>query len=85
MSLIPPLLENGVFITDLEKTIQIFHDYFILLCSTPGAGSLIPDEVASGVPLLSNITISKEKLLRVIRGLNPSKALGWGGMVFLCE
>ena len=41
--LIPPLLENGVFITDFEKNSQIFNDYFILQCSTLETGSQIPD------------------------------------------
>ena len=42
-----------------------------------------------GVPLLSNTNISEEKLLRVIRALNPSKAYGWDGisvrMIKICD
>ena len=42
--LIPPLLENGKFVLDLESKAQILNDYFILQCTTLDTGeeSLMP-------------------------------------------
>ena len=37
-------------------------------------------DVTSDVPLLSNIIISDEKLLKVIQALNVNKAHGWDGI-----
>ena len=74
--LIPPLLENDVFVLDFEAKAKIFNDYFILQCSTLDTGSEIPDEVISDVPPLVNISISDEKLLKIIRSLNPKKRTG---------
>ena len=87
--LIPPLLENDVFVLDFEAKAKIFNDYFILQCSTLDTGSEIPDEVISDVPPLVNIAISDEKLLKIIRSLNPKKAHGWDGisvrMIKICD
>ena len=88
--LIPPLLENDVFILDFEEKAQVFNDYFILQCSSIETGSEIPDDdVISDVMLLSNIIIYDEKLLKVIRALNVNKAQGWDaisvGMIQICD
>ena len=49
--------------------------------STFETGSEIPDyDVISEASLLSNILISNEKLLKVIRALNLNKAHGWDGI-----
>ena len=42
--MIPPLLENGLFVTNLTEKAQIFNDYFILQCTTIDTGSEIPQE-----------------------------------------
>ena len=43
--IIPPLYENGLFITDFTEKAQLVNDYFILQCTTVDAGSDIPPEV----------------------------------------
>ena len=87
--LIPSLSENDVFVLDFEAKAKIFNDYFILQCSTLDTGSEIPDEVISDVPPLATIAISDEKLLEIIRPLNPNKAHGWDGisvrMIKICD
>ena len=37
--IIPPPLENGLFITDFTEKAQLFNDYFILQCTTIDTGS----------------------------------------------
>ena len=44
MPIIPPLLENGLFVTDFTEKAQIFNDYFILQCTTIDTGSEIPHD-----------------------------------------
>ena len=46
--MIPPLLENGLFVTDLTEKAQIFNDYFILQCTTIDTGSEIRAEANGG-------------------------------------
>ncbi len=44
--IIPPLLENGLFITYFaKKADQIFNDHFILQCRTKDMGSEIPPKI----------------------------------------
>ena len=74
--IVPPLLENGLFITDFTEKAQIFNDYFILQCTTIDTGSEIPQDAPTPLTLINDFTISEEKILNVIRSLNPNNAHG---------
>ena len=75
--IIPPLLENGIFVTDFTEKAQLFNDYFILQCTTIDTGSEIPQDAPVPATLISDFIISEEKILSIIRSLNPNKAHGW--------
>ena len=75
--IIPPLLENGLFISDFAEKAQLFNDYFILQCTTIDTGSEIPLETQRNPILINDFVISDEKILKIIRSLNPNKAHGW--------
>ena len=75
--IIPPLLENGLFITDFTEKAQLFNDYFILQCTTIDTGSGLPRNIPVPTSLISDLNISEEKILNIIRSLNPNKAHGW--------
>ena len=75
--MIPPLLENGLFVTDLTEKAQIFNDYFILQCTTIDTGSEILQDTPVTTTLISDFVICEEKILNIIRSLNPNKAHGW--------
>ena len=75
--IIPPLLENGIFVTDFTEKAQLFNDYFILQCTTIDTGSHIPQDALVTDNMISDFVINEEKILNVIRALNPNKAHGW--------
>ena len=75
--IIPPLLENGLFITDFTEKAQLFNDYFILQCTTIDTGSEIPQQTPVTTTLINDFVTSEEKILKIIRALNPNKAHGW--------
>ena len=75
--IIPPLLENGIFVTDFTEKAQLFNDYFILQCTTIDTGSHIPQDALVTDNMISDFVISDEKILNIIRALNPNKAHGW--------
>ena len=75
--LIPPLLENGLFVTYFTEKAQIFNDYFILQCTTIDTGREIPQGTPVSATLLTDFVISEEKIINIIRSLNPNKAHGW--------
>ena len=75
--IIPPILENELFVTDFAEKAQIFNDYFIRKCTTLDTGSVILHDLPIPVALISEFSISDEKILDIIRSLNPNKAHGW--------
>ena len=75
--MIPPLYENELVVTDFAEKAQIFNEYFILQCTTINTGSDIPQDTPVTTPLISDFIISDEKILNIIRLLNPNKAHGW--------
>ena len=86
---IPPLLENDVFVLDFASKAQIFNDYFILQCTTLDTGSDMPHDLPTNCSQLAEFSISDEKILTIIRNLNPNKAHGWdkisGRMIKMCD
>ena len=86
---IPPLLENDIFVLDFASKAQIFNDYFILQCTALETGSEIPCELPEKMSKLTELAISDEKILKIIRNLNPNKAHGWDGisarMIKICD
>ena len=75
--IIPPLLENGLFITDFTKKAQLFNEFFILQCKTIDTGSELPQHNPLPTSSIDDFNISEEKILNIIRSLNPNKAHGW--------
>ena len=78
--IIPPLLENGLFITGFTEKAKIFNDYFVLQCTTINTGSVTPPNMPAPSSLISDFPTSNEEILNIIRSLNPNKAHGWDGI-----
>ena len=78
--IIPPLLENWLFISDFSEQSQIFNDYFLLQCTMIDTGSRIPLNFPTPSSLVCVFPVSDEKILSIIRSLNPNKAHGWDGI-----
>ena len=63
--------------TDFTEKAQLFNDYLILQCTTIDTGSVIPEHNPINLTLIETFVISEEKILNIIRSLNPNKAHGW--------
>ena len=64
--IIPPLLEDGIFITNFAEKAQIFNDYFIHQCTTIDTGSQLPQHIPATITELNDFVISEEKILNII-------------------
>ena len=86
---IPPLLEGDVFLTSFASKAQIFNDNFILQCTALNSGSKITGELPVTSFQLRELAISDDKILKIVRNLNPNKAHGWDGlsgrMIKMCD
>ena len=87
--IIPPLLENDIFVLDFTARAEIFNEYLIQQCTIIDTGSATPQNLLPTAPPLNEFTISDQKILKVIRSLNPNKAHGWDDisirMIKLCD
>ena len=68
---VPSLLENGVFVTNFRTKTNIFNDHFVEQCSVIINDSVLPNLISLCDTLLSNIEITGEKVLHIIRSLDP--------------
>ena len=86
----PPLLENGLFVTNFQNKAEIFNNYFVQQCSLNMNDSVLPRSYITRCNnLLETIEIDADKVLRIIRSLDCNKAHGWDdmsvSMVKICD
>ena len=77
---IPPLLENGKFVKNVETKANVFNEYIVAKCRELETGSTIPTFIPRFPMPLSNMSIDRDKLLRLITSLDTNKAHGCDGI-----
>ena len=86
---IPPLLENGLFITNLEKKATILNNHFVLQCSEVVTSSTLPAFRPRSRSLLEEVDIDSEKVLKLIRSLDLKNVHGCDdvsiAMIKICD
>ena len=73
---IPPLLENGLFVTNIETKATILNDYFVAQCSVISTGTTLPTFLPRHNQLLHGLPIDRGKVRKLIRSLDSKKAHG---------
>ena len=77
-SIIPPILQNDIFITDTEQKCNVFNEYFKDQCKTIETDSTLPPNVDKITESAINlVNFSENSILDHIRGLNINKAHGY--------
>ena len=71
-----PLLENGIFVTNLQTKADILNEYFVQQCSTIANSSTLPNFLPTCNALLQSLDIDREKVTKLIRALVTTKAHG---------
>ena len=86
---IPPLLENGLLVTNFESKATIFNEYFVSQCSETRTRSTLPTFLPRGNSFLGSVNIDAGKVLKMIRSLDPKKAHGCDeisvSMIKMCD
>ena len=86
---IPPLLENGLFVTNIDTKANIFNDYFVKQCCAITTGSTLPSFLPRSAPRLHSLVIDRGKVLRIIHALDSKKAHGCDdisiSMIKMCD
>lgn len=74
---IPPLLMDGIFVTETGKKASIFNSYFANQCKILENGSIIPELMYKTNKRVKDISFSNSDLSKIIKDLNPNKAHGF--------
>ena len=71
---IPPLLENGIFVTNVQAKANVFNNFLVERCCSLATGSTLSVFLPRCNKMLQNIVIDRNKVLKLIRNLNTNKA-----------
>ena len=87
--LIPPILFNGTFITNVYNKATLFNNYFADQCTPINNSSMLPPFEYKVNSKIEDISFSEVEIVSIIRSLNSSKAHGWDGisirMIKICD
>ena len=79
-SLIPPLLENGLFITDIIDKCRIFNSYFQSQCTILDTSSVLPSFLKKTDKSIDKITFTRNQIITLIRKIQTKKSHGHDGI-----
>ena len=87
--LIPPILSNGTFITNVCEKITLFNTFFADQCTPINNSSTLPSFEYKVNSKIEDVSFSELGILSIIRSLNSNKAHGWDGisirMIKICD
>ena len=92
--IIPPLWENGIFVSDCAEKAELFNNIFCLSVSPPpppplDTGSVLPQFQLKTRHTLTDILFDDVTILGIIRSINPNKSSGWDSisprMLNICD
>ena len=76
-TVIPPILDGNIFITDIKDKCVIFNQYFKEQCKTVVNSSTLPARVRTRTNLtLNQVEVTESQITKHIRSLNINKAHG---------
>ena len=77
---IPPIIDNDIYFSNSEKKANVFNGYFANQCTLNDNGSVLPNLILRTESSLSNICVSKNQIVSIIKNLNSKKAHGCDGI-----
>ena len=73
---VPPLLENNIFVTNVQTKITIFNDSFVKQCSLLENDAVLLALFSRTSLIPEDIEVSPRKMLELIRSQDSNKAHG---------
>ena len=85
---IPPIIDDGFFISNFKKKADIFSEYFANQCTINVNDSVLPNLVPNTDASLSYVSVTTDYIINIINSLSSNKAHGYDGisvsMLTLC-
>ena len=70
------LLENGIFVTNIQTKADILNEYFVQQCTTIVNSCTLPNFQPTCNALLQSVAIEREKVTKLIRAQDTAEAHG---------
>ena len=70
------LLENGIFVTNIQTKADILNEYFVQQCTTIVNSCTLPIFQPTCNALLQSVDIDREKATKLIRAQDTAEAHG---------
>ena len=87
--LIPTILFNGTFITNVNEKITLFNTFFAEQCTPINNSSTLSPFEYEVNSKFEDVSFSELEIVSIIRSLNSNKAHGWDGisirMIKICD
>ena len=77
---IPPIIMEGVYISNCNEKAEIFNNYFASQCTLNDNGSVLPEFVPMIDKTLSHVLVTKEQIVQIINNFGTNKADGSDGI-----
>ena len=77
---IPPIIENGVYISNCKQKADIFNQYFANQCTINDNGSVLPNSISKIDASSSHVSVTKSQIVNIINNFNSNKAHGCDGI-----
>ena len=72
--------DNDMYISNFEKKVDIFNEYFANECTINDNSSVLPRFVSKTTALLTQVSVTREQIISIINHLSPNKAHGYDGI-----
>ena len=80
-TIIPPILENNIFICNSQDKANIFNTFFAKQCTTVQTDSILPADNGEPPPYqILSVTFTINDIRDLLKGLNPNKSHGCDGI-----
>ena len=74
-SIIPPIIKDGLFITDIKEKCNLFNSYFKNQCTIIDTASVLPPFLKKTLLSFDKIKISEAQITRLIRKLQSKNLM----------
>ena len=77
---IPPINNNGLYISNCKQKAHIFNEYFANQCTINANGSVLPNFILKTNVVICQVSVRKDQIIDIINNLNSNKAHGYDGI-----
>ena len=76
----PPIIDNGVYISNCKQKADIFNQYFANQCTVNDNSNILLNFISKTDASLSHVSVTRSQIINIIINVNSDKAHGCDGI-----